>query len=776
MYTIETLEPRTLLAFGEIDPAWGEAGRFTLDVNGSSEVIQDLVVGGQRIYGATGGNIDGGILFALTLAGALDSTFAGDGTMPLPAGLVADQAVDGDGNLYVLINTQDYDGPGAEVLKFSGSGQPVAGFGTAGVLLAAGGADFTGEALAVQPDGKLLVAGELKPHDARGAKSRILRLASTGTPDSTFGQNGIADFQVAQGDGTHPAEYDRVLALRLLGGGTIALAEFNLAFKPDAIDANFHLIPGAWGPGLVSSVRLTASGQFDSSFGTSGVARSSLISAARMKKFAESGHATRAETEYPFVATLRPDGASAFFSTTDRVLGRELASDGAIRWTSVVDEGSPLAPPMKSVLLADGRIVLAGNRATVESAPASGPTLVAVSTSGTFANFVFGDDLRQDLSQISGSEFAAALASDGKILVSGRAGSTSRIQINKFEVGQASDPRPDDFAGAQNNSLALGRKLDLHLAFYHAPTKTFRYAHRAVNGQWEPTRVIDATPLCGLFSSIQVNRDNQPMIAYYDRAHGDLKFAETTNFGQTWTIRTLDRTGVTGLYPSLQVDMSGRPLIAYYRQSSGDLVFAARNSTGRWGLQVVDSQGDVGRGARLVTQDFIYPVIGYVDDTNRAVKVAFRRPGGAWDIERAAKSIGRAYDLSLSAQPWTLVSFYDSGPKDLRVAFRIGTWSTRTVASNGNVGLFGSVAYGSDSGAPWEYAYDRTGDRVVLFPRIISTGDDEFELIRGGGRFLSTVTSVGGQPTTWIAYYDTLFRGLRVRTTQAPPSIGVPQA
>ncbi len=77
------------------------------------------------------------------------------------------------------------------MMKFDVNGQPVTAFGTDGIVTY-GEVPYTfGDAMAVQPDGKILIAGctgELMPANNDWA---LWRYNSDGSPDITFGSNGI---------------------------------------------------------------------------------------------------------------------------------------------------------------------------------------------------------------------------------------------------------------------------------------------------------------------------------------------------------------------------------------------------------------------------------------------------------------------------------------------------------------------------------------------------------------------------------------------------------
>ncbi|WP_239290760.1 hypothetical protein, partial [Candidatus Nitrotoga sp. 1052] len=115
-------------------------------------------------------------------------------------------------------------------------------FGSSGIVRIGvpSGAEDTPSASALQRDGKLLLAGRTAGQQSHAF---VVRLLPNGTPDATFGQNGIALFDLPN--------VDRVQQIEQGADGSI-------------------LINGSNASGLVLT-RLTATGVLDTSFGTQGL-------------------------------------------------------------------------------------------------------------------------------------------------------------------------------------------------------------------------------------------------------------------------------------------------------------------------------------------------------------------------------------------------------------------------------------------------------------------------------------------------------------------------
>lgn len=142
------------------------------------------------------------ILFSAASAGAapgdFDPTFAGDGIVEsTSASRGYGVAIQSDGKILVAAD-EDF-----AVFRYDATGNLDPDFGTAGRASASfGGLDESARAVAIAPDGKILVAG----HRRTGSSVIELALArfdATGTLDPTFGTGGITSTDVPGSGFTH---------------------------------------------------------------------------------------------------------------------------------------------------------------------------------------------------------------------------------------------------------------------------------------------------------------------------------------------------------------------------------------------------------------------------------------------------------------------------------------------------------------------------------------------------------------------------------------------
>ena len=218
------------------------------------------------------------------------------------------------------------------VLRYNADGSPDKSFGTNGVVTYDGGSIDSGWAMAIQPDGKIVVAGNTHTvGSGRDYDLLVLRYNADGSLDNSFGADGIVTY-----DGGSEHEYGRAVAI-----------------QPDG------KIVVAGGTGIVSYgdllvLRYNADGSFDSSFGTNGVAT-----------YRGTGN------DFAWSAAVQPDGkivvAGESSNGSDQdVLVLRYDADGSLdhgfgtHGVITYDSGSGYDYAESVAIQPDGKIVVAG--------------------------------------------------------------------------------------------------------------------------------------------------------------------------------------------------------------------------------------------------------------------------------------------------------------------------------------------------------------------------------------------------------------------------------
>jgi uncharacterized delta-60 repeat protein len=135
---------------------------------------------------------------AAAAANTAPSFFAGDGSTVTPVGAHADSiraiAIQSDGRT-VVVGGVNNGGSNTDIFvaRYNADGTLDASFGTGGIVVTAitGNADWA-ESVAIQADGKIVVAGSR--HNGLTNNFAVLRYHSDGTLDTTFGGTGIVTF------------------------------------------------------------------------------------------------------------------------------------------------------------------------------------------------------------------------------------------------------------------------------------------------------------------------------------------------------------------------------------------------------------------------------------------------------------------------------------------------------------------------------------------------------------------------------------------------------
>jgi uncharacterized delta-60 repeat protein len=230
-----------------------------------------------------------------TGSGSLDPSFGSGGVAAGPRGDGSAIAVQADGKIVVVGTSGDPFSSLAAitVLRFQPDGAPDAGFGTNGVVRTPLGLGSVGRDVALQPDGKIVVAGS---SDAM----TLVRYDPDGSFDASFGFGGIARVTAgafASAESVVVAPDGRLIAA---GGSTLGLAVARLLpdGRPDAsfgvggaatvhaggvggasdvaLQADGRVVVAASGPQFVALVRVRPDGSLDSNFGEEGISQVAL--------------------------------------------------------------------------------------------------------------------------------------------------------------------------------------------------------------------------------------------------------------------------------------------------------------------------------------------------------------------------------------------------------------------------------------------------------------------------------------------------------------------
>lgn len=199
-----------------------------------------------------GTNLDFGVV-RYNSDGSLDKTFDGDGKLTTPVTTAAHDtaqavAIQPDGKIVVVGSTNNGD---FGLVRYNGNGSLDTGFGGNGIVVTSITADEYARAIALQPDGKILVAGQAV-HPISGQRGfAVARYDTAGNLDTTFSGDGIIVTEPEI-----PGAIDEAFALAVQPDGRILVAGSS-----------------TFGPADVALARYTDDGSLDNSFAGDGMVR-----------------------------------------------------------------------------------------------------------------------------------------------------------------------------------------------------------------------------------------------------------------------------------------------------------------------------------------------------------------------------------------------------------------------------------------------------------------------------------------------------------------------
>jgi uncharacterized delta-60 repeat protein len=307
------------------------------------------------------------VIVRLLPTGAFDSTFgtANDGVVNLSLGNGNDVAnavtLQADGKIVLVGTNTDSGSSNVAIVRLNTDGSPDTGFGAGtsdgtpdGVVsVSLGAGNDIGSAVAVQADGKIVVAGTSTSVGGSSSNIVLLRLTANGTLDSSFGTTN---------DGTP----DGVVNLSLGDGNDVANA---LKIQPDGKLVVVGTTVNA-GSSNMAVARLNTDGSLDTTFGTSNDGTPDGVVSLSLGNGDDVAHALaiQADGKIVMVGTTSSTG-----STSNAVVVR-LNADGSLDASfGQSDDGTPNGVVNLSVgdgndfgkaviLQADGKILLAGDR------------------------------------------------------------------------------------------------------------------------------------------------------------------------------------------------------------------------------------------------------------------------------------------------------------------------------------------------------------------------------------------------------------------------------
>jgi uncharacterized delta-60 repeat protein len=387
---------------GALDSTFGRGGRVITDF-GQVDGVRDIAVQPNGKIVAVGDSYELGssadrfVLARYTKRGALDRTFGRGGEVSTYFGRDTNGAyavaIQSDGRIVAAgVASGGAAATGIAVARYNANGSLDPTFGDGGRVVT----DFDGSlalasAILVQPDGKIVVAGQRTPMNSF-ADFLLVRYTTSGALDQSFGNGGSVstDFQ--------PGWADLAFGVALAPGGKI-------------VAAGWGLPQGAGSPGVIDLARYNPDGSLDTSFGQDGTVVS-----------------RPAEDNGAFSVVVQPDGkmvVAGFVGLSGLTLLR-YSANGTL---DLVMTTGPTGYANDVVRQPDGKLVAVGT--TGLSGTDSSFAIARFTRAGRPDKSFHGGEVRTDMGGWDIAE-AVALQPDGRIVVGG---STEQLQSGNTKAG-----------------------------------------------------------------------------------------------------------------------------------------------------------------------------------------------------------------------------------------------------------------------------------------------------------------------------------------------------
>lgn len=324
--------------------------------------------------------------------GTLDNTFGTSGKVitDIATGfdIGSSVAVQSDGKIVVAGNGFTGAGNSFSLVRYNVNGTLDNTFGTAGIVTtSAGSGSSGGKSLAIQSDGKIVVAGNSS--NGTDIDFTIIRYTTNGTPDPTFGTAGIAITPIG-------ASNDGCLYVAFQTDGKILVSGYN----------------DNGGTNEFALARYTTSGILDVSFGTGGIVTTNIGT------LDDIGYSVAVQTDGKIVVggyTLT--GGDYDFAlvryTSSGILDNTFGTNGII----ITQVGTNNDRAYSLAIQPDGKIILAGDSYNGTDGDFA---LVRFNTNGTLDN-TFGTSGKVITPIGAATEiiYSVKIQNDGKVLAAG---------------------------------------------------------------------------------------------------------------------------------------------------------------------------------------------------------------------------------------------------------------------------------------------------------------------------------------------------------------------
>ena len=445
---------------GSLDGSFDGDGKLVTTMSGGPEVIFSLVQQPDGKLVAAGSSLvngkDGFALARYNADGSLDTAFSGDGKVKTEIGagksygesivlqldgklVVAGYASNGTDDDFALAR---YNADGSLDTAFNGSGTLMTALGT--------GAD-QGNAVVLQPDGKLVMAGSSSSQDGSSASFALARYHTNGALDSTFSGDGkvlTAGVPVSKDTGQSTIQQD---------DGKLVVAGYA------TVGGNYHFALMRYNPDGSLDTELNGSGKLTTSMSSSD----------------DFGRAVIQQTDGKLVvAGYGSSGYSNDFALArynrNGTLDTSFSGDGKL--TTAI--GTSYDDAFDVIQQADGKLVVAGYAQVGSYADFA---LVRYNGNGSLDASFSGDGKLTTAIGIDDKAYTVIQQRDGKLVVAGSSSNGSRwdVALARYNANGSLDT---SFNGAGSVTTAIGTGAGANSVIQQADGKLVAAGYATVGG------------------------------------------------------------------------------------------------------------------------------------------------------------------------------------------------------------------------------------------------------------------------------------------------------
>jgi uncharacterized delta-60 repeat protein len=433
---------------GDLDPAFSGDGIAVTGERGVDETAAAVAVQADGKVVVAGSAGDRFLVVRYTAAGALDSTFSGDGLQTVAAADAARAvAIQPDGKIVAAGDA----GAGVAVARFNADGSFDPSFSGDGLLSSLDhGVRGDASALALQPDGKILIAGSV------GGRPAVLRYHADGAPDASFSADGVAALERG---------IAAVAALPGTGGGLVVaarggtsdisgsvfttnyLARLNADGTPAGDLVTFTTSSGVRAAALRPDgrvvlaadnlVQYAADGTRDPAFGTGG----SVFAAADAIALDADGRLVAASAGEDGPTITRRDPAGELDATFSQDGERAVGIDGAFEDVTVAPDGRIVAVGATGGDIVVARLLAAGDPLPP---PEAGDTVNVAADGGVLRVRPPGEQRFRRVRAAEQLPVGTAVdVTKGRVSLTTATGASGRVQTASFYGGTFRIAQPD---------------------------------------------------------------------------------------------------------------------------------------------------------------------------------------------------------------------------------------------------------------------------------------------------------------------------------------------